>query len=552
MKKNENNKKKSLLNIVNIYENDYKLMKIITQTKEMRHNNYSLTERKNNLKNLMIKINDEIEINNNEIGKDLRTSNENFHNEYKIFNKRKRKKDTKTIFKDLVKLYKSRGYRIPNFSINEHNIFKINPLLEDNATTISNGFLTNQLLKKNNASEKIICYLKKLGSILSEKLSNDEFSKNFNKIKITNLKLINEEDSVEALKKQIEIITNLIKTNALDKLDEPKKVNYKSYSRQNSLKSNKFRSSKKLLYLNKERHLPKKNSKTLNKKLNNDLNERRVSTESSLTNRSIMSNIKKGTGLEKSSNNVYKLLNFNNINPGINSSKTPKDLKIPTLNLQTINQINYDNNNSNNIITPTKPRFSSEKLNNLLINELITTPKNNKDLNWNRNTIKDIKKNLISVDKRRLSTFKNISNIESSLSDDNLESNIPTSTKNKNINSYPYTNRNEFINYAYMKFSRKGFSNCENYIKKYLNKVKGFNDDKVEEFFKSIYDKNMKDNLKEIESQIAENNIYLKTERLYLSNHLIKRIKPTLKNMNENDKIILKLEKIFTRSVISK
>ena len=206
MKKKEINKNRMNVNIENVYENDYKLMKIISQTKEMRHNNHSLTERKNNLKDLMEKINDEYEINNDERGKNLHLSNETFHNEYKLFNKRKTKKDTKIIFKDLVKLYKSRGYRIPNFSINEHNLFKLNPLLEENTTTISNGLLANQLLKKNDESEKIINYLKKLGGILSEKLSSDDFKNNLKKFRIIKLKTINEENSVEALKKQIEIL----------------------------------------------------------------------------------------------------------------------------------------------------------------------------------------------------------------------------------------------------------------------------------------------------------------------------------------------------------
>ena len=44
------------------------------------------------------------------------------------------------------------------------------------------------------------------------------------------------------------------------------------------------------------------------------------------------------SGYEKSSDNVYKVLNFNNNIQVKNPSKTPKDLKIPTLNLQVINQ----------------------------------------------------------------------------------------------------------------------------------------------------------------------------------------------------------------------
>ena len=385
MKKN-GSKKRLTVNIEDIYENDYKLMKIISRTKEMRHNNHSLTERKNNLKNLMLKIYDD-EI--NESGKGLQENNKNFHNEYNLFNKRKSKKDTKIIFKDLVKLYKSRGYRIPNFSINEHNLFKINPLLEDNATTISNGILVNQMLKKNDESEKIITYLKKLGGILSEKLSNDDFQKNFKKLKIMKPKFINDEDSVENLKKQIEILINLINTNALDKLDEPKKVNFLSYSRQSSLNSVKYKSNKKLLYLNKQRYsTTRRNTKISNKNLNNLLTDRRrISTESSVTNESILSKIKKmKSGFEKSSDNVYKVLNFNNNIQIKNPSKTPKDLKIPTLNLQVLNQQKEENIKNNNIITPKKPKFASEKINNMFINDL-KTPKNNTKLNWNRYSI---------------------------------------------------------------------------------------------------------------------------------------------------------------------
>ena len=543
------NKNRLIINIENKYVNDYKLMKLLSQTKEMTHNNYSLTERKNELKDLIIKINDEYELNEN--GKALRLNNENFHNEYKLFNKRKNKKETKLIFKDLIKLYKLRGYKIPNFSINEHNIFKINPLLETNSTTISNGLLAGQILKKNDESEKIMKYLKKLGGILSEKLSNDDLKKNFKKIKIMRLKNFNDEDSVENLKKQIEILTNLINTNALDKLDEPKKTNYGSYSRQSSFNSNKYKSNKKLLYLNKQKiSLSRRNSKILNTK-ENQLYERRISTESSMTSRSNVKQIELDLG--KSSQNIYRIFNYNVNVHSKKESKTPKDIKIPTLNLQKINLKNEDNIiDPINFKTPKKPKFSSEKLNNIFINELKKTPRKN-ILNWTRKSIKDNKINIISYpfkenNEKHLSTFKNNSNNDSSLSVEYLEPKYQTTTKKR----YSYSNKNEFINYIYHKFSKKGINNCENYIKTYLNKVKGFNDDKAENFVKEIYDKNIKNNLKDLENQILDNDIYYKTERLYLSNHLIKRIRPTLKNMNEKDKIILKLEKSFAHAFVNK
>ena len=559
MKTKEINKKKLFIDLEKQYENDYKLMKVITQTKDMRNSYNPLTKRKNNLRYIMTRINDEHDINNEQKEKDLRLSNQNFHNEYNLFNKRKNKKDTKSIFKDLIKLYKSRGYRIPNFSINEHNLFKINPLLESNTAAISNGLIANQLLKKNDESEKIISYLKKLGGILSEKLTDDTFKKDFKKIKIAKFKNLNEEDSVEELKKQIEILTNLINTNALDKLDEPKKVNYQNHSRQNSIKSYKYKSNKKLCLNNQRNTFSRRNSRILKGNDINFFNERRVSTESSMTSGSYYH--KKKSQLGKAPQNILSILNFNINTQGKKASKTPKDLKIPTLNLKKINQKPDENililSSRNEIdITPKKLKFSSQKINNMFMNELKTlkTPRKNK-VNLTRKTIKEMKENLmpnppLAFNQRHLSTVKNFSDNDSLISDEYVENNINTTSKKKSV--YPYTNRNEFVNYAYYKFSKRGIENCENYVKNYLNKVKGFNDDKVQNFFKNIYDKNIKNNLEELENQIAENDIYDKTERLYLNNHLIKRILPTLKNLNEKDKAILKLEKNLAQSIINK
>ena len=57
-------------------------------------------------------------------------------------------------FKDLVKLYNTKGYRIPNFSIKDHNLFKINALLETNTDMISNGFLEQQISKKKEGAQR--------------------------------------------------------------------------------------------------------------------------------------------------------------------------------------------------------------------------------------------------------------------------------------------------------------------------------------------------------------------------------------------------------------
>ena len=558
MKKREINKKKLHINLKKKYEDDYNLMQVLSQTKEVRHNTTSLTKSTNTLKNLMMKTHDEKGQRNNKTVKALHLSNEAFKNEYNMFNKRKNKKDTKSIFKDLVKLYKSKGYRIPNFSINEHNLFKINPLLEANTETISNGLIANQILKKNDESEKIINYLRKLGGIMSEKLINEDMKNDFKKIKIAKFRNFNEEDSVEEIKKQIEILLNLINTNALDKLDEPKKTNYKSNSRQNSIRSYKYKSSRRLISLtNKKNAFSRRNSRILNK-IDNTLYDRRTSTESSLTSGSYYQ--KKRSQNKKISQKILNILNFNINAHDKKSSKTPKDIKIPILNLNKINQKNDENilelssrKNIDNInITPKKIKFSSEKINNIFINELkvLKTPRKNK-MTWARKTIKGLEENLLPIPTygghRHLSTVKNFFNNDSSISD---EYNNCTSPKKK-LN-YPYTSRNEFVDYAYNKLTKKGFDKCENYVKTYLNKVKGFSEEKIQNFLKNIYGRNIKNNLDDLENKINDNDIYYKTERLYLSNHLIKRIFPTLQSMNEKDKIILKLEKNLADSIIAK
>ena len=93
--------KKLTLDIDKIYKNDFNLIKIIAQTKKMRHNNKTLEAHKNNLKELMTEINSEYILNNNTSRKNLSENNNNFHNEYELFNKRASKKETKVIFKDL-------------------------------------------------------------------------------------------------------------------------------------------------------------------------------------------------------------------------------------------------------------------------------------------------------------------------------------------------------------------------------------------------------------------------------------------------------------------
>ena len=127
-----------------------------------------------------------------------------------------------------------------------------------------------------------------------------------------------------------------------------------------------------------------------------------------------------------------------------------------------------------------------------------------------------------------------------------------TERKKNDSNCYPYTSRNEFINFAFNKFRKRNFGNAEYYIKNYLQKVKGYDKEKIESEVNEIYDKNIKSNIKELEKQINSKDLYFKTERLYLNSHLIQRIKPLLNTMGERDKTINRLEKNLTNAVSTK
>ena len=132
-------------------------------------------------------------------------------------------------------------------------------------------------------------------------------------------------------------------------------------------------------------------------------------------------------------------------------------------------------------------------------------------------------------------------------------SSLKETERNKNDSStYPYTSRNEFINFAYNKFSKRNSRNAEHYIKSYLYKVKGYDKEQIETMVNDIYDKDIKNNIKELEKQINCNDLYYKTERLYLNNHLIQRIKPLLNTMGKRNKTINKLEKNLINAVSTK
>ena len=598
MKKKDTNYRKIILGIDNLYKNDFNLQKTIAQTKKIRHNNKSLEIRKNKLKELVAEINNEYQLNRDPSKKILHDDNINFHNEYELFNKTTHKKETKIIFKDLVKLYNSKGYRIPNFSIDDHNLFKINALIETNTDMICNGFLEQQIRKKRNAgSDKIIKYLKKLGFILSAKTSNDANLQKMltKKFKMPKFKVfINDEDTVKDLKEKIEILNNLINAIELEEL-EKRNRKYREDSRKNSFSYNNY--NKKASLFKREKYYNSKiESNNKNYKLSNRNSreidyflERKKSKNSSNSNTSsLVSNNNfhmKKFNKEKSSKNL-KLFNYTSYagEKGNTFPQTSKNINIPVLNFnKDYEKKNSDSNiltfheirkNFNKSIIDLKKNVSNKHNNtfNVCKNNNILPYKssinNNKYLQLNFESIQKSHnlKNpfFIKTQSNNDSISNNYNDISDELALDSKSQKSPTDPnknnsslkdterkKNDSIN-YPYTSRNEFLNFAYNKFSKRNSRNVEQYIKSYLHKVKGYDKEHIGTVVNDIYDKNIKNNIKELEKQINNNDLYYKTERLYLNSHLIQRIKPLLNSMRKRNKIINRLEKNLMNSVSNK
>lgn len=558
MMKKSINPKKLTLDIDKMYKNDFNLQKTIAQTKKVRNNNKTLEALKNKLKELVIEINNEYENNRTPSKKNLHDSNSNFHNEYQLFNKTTNKKDTKEIFKDLVKRYKSKGYRIPNFSINDHNLFKINPLLETNTEMISNGLLEQQISKKKNSdSDKIMKYLKKLGIILSCKMSKDSQKQRkslMKKFSIPKFKVIlNDEDSIKNLKENIKLLTNLINSDELIHLDEKRKKKYGCFSRKNSYSSINYNSNKKIHLLNKNKY-----------KGFDRFQDRRKSNRSTTSNASLVNKGKTPHG------NLYNGFNFTSYAgaAGVFLSKTSKEIsresninkkydkKGSNRSIMTSydNKKNFNKNFKSQKIFIENSNFSSKNQLKLSIDPIrkrqtsrypifIKTQSHNDSYSNNYNDINNISEELIL----------DLNSPRSPTDDCKTNSSFKDNDKKKNdSNNYPYTSRNEFVTFFFNRLKRKNKENSENYIKNYLNKVKGFDKEQTESFVNNIYKKNIRNNIRELEKQITDNDLYYKTERLYLNCHQIKRIKPLLNTMGERDKMIFRLEKNLTNAVSSK
>ena len=92
----------------------------------------------------------------------IKNENDTFKDKYRDL-KKNNNYVSETNFNNLKDEYLKNGYKIPKFSPEKNNLFKINPLIEENNTNLINGLRLNLIEKGNiNIAFKSMNYLNRL------------------------------------------------------------------------------------------------------------------------------------------------------------------------------------------------------------------------------------------------------------------------------------------------------------------------------------------------------------------------------------------------------
>lgn len=521
-------KNRKRINLEKKYETDNYLIKTIRRTKKTI-SDLSSKELENNLKYVLKKIYREGKLLNDPTIKAITKENNSFKSEYtKLMEKFQN--STLITFHDLISLYKNKGYKIPNLN-SEHNLFRVNPLIEENTNKISYYFLTQQNVttKKDVLLSKSLLFLLKLNELIGKNNNNNETKKirrkSFQNKSTMIPKKINPNEKKENLKKSIRRIKNLIN-------------DYLKNERKESQESNIYNSKINNLSANTNSQKLAKTSKILDY---NNLTSRNVTNK----NLNILS-------LTERNNNYNDSLRFSEQNNYLKNDNTPKSNILNKskeaksyVQFKKINEL-VNKKNENNSVKSFK-NYSDKK--------------NHKNEGIYNNNFTDrnkgIRRNLNLKMFSQTMNFKKLCRLEKR-TQKNLPLFIRTQTIEKNSNkcynieprnrnylySPSFTNKTEFFNFANNRLKKGKFDDIDVYVKKYLNEIESRTNDETNYIISKYNYKNFKNNLDEIEKYIQKSELDRKTERIYLNNFISRRIGNSLKSMKEKENQISRLNKI--------
>ena len=515
-------KKKKEINLEKMFENDNYLVQTLKRTKRVLFENPE-QELEIKLEKALDRIYKKITLLNDPEIKVYNTENNAFTKKYADFLKSSENSDSLS-FNDLIKHYLKSGYKIPNLDF-EHNLFKVNPLIEENSNKMTNYFLSQhkrKLSHKDILVLKSLLFLNKLNTLIfcKQKKKRASTVNPLNKAQIK-IKYYEEKEEINKLKEKIEDIKRLI--NQMEIEEKSKKTHF-NYSQRNS---HQFISSYKKLNSFKEHPILQRNAALKeiksdlkpNLKLdqventdNNEINSKNSIKEISKTaDKPFRDYIESKFSQKSSKNNTILRNKRNSFFPGrfhnFNMTTDKKILPILPFSLKTVNNFNKRN------------KFIKFNINN--------KSKENEEMGlFARTQIKNKKPNkFYSLAKRK---------------------NIESRNKNNNIYSTTFTNKAEFFDFTYRRLKRGNFDGINKLVKKYLIEVEQKTGEEIDKIINKYDYKNFKFNLKELEMFINKKEIDRKIEKIYLNNFISKRVSKPLESMRKKEEQISRLNKFVT------
>jgi hypothetical protein len=521
------------LNLEKRYQNDNYLIQTLKRTKRVTNEN-PVDKFEQNLQSLLNKIYKEIQLLNDPIIKQINKENHIFQSDYNLLLERFQN-NTLLIFQDLINLYKSKGYKIPSLDCS-HNLFKVNPLLEENTNKIIHYFLLQRTLKtkKEMLLIKSVVFLRKLIKLLGKNSKNKKKNEKDNFIVATDNKTTDKNSEIENLKKNIQKIMKLIENCKIEEEKESK--NKKCYSKVNTLKitgkSSKLLSKINIISPNKRRR--KSVISTLDKKDDMILKTSRILNFDDQTTNDDKKIIFK---------NQEKTVNFREIKRREKTLNTYHYKKNDTDSMKINNmEINNKFSKSEKKIEKKKDLYNKtfENFNKKLKINLFTK-KFSKPFSHIRNLTKIEKRN-----KRSIPLFVRTQTNESHNTVKVLIKKKSSFNKSRNhFNTSGFTNKTEFFNFIYRRLKKGNFHDVDKYVKKYLNEIECKSSEEISQTFSRYDYKNFKSNINELENYIKKSDLERKTEKIYLNNFISKRVISSLMNMREKESQISKLNRLI-------
>ena len=489
------------------YHNDRNLFRVLNKTNYMKKTCPYISEEKD-LKSVLCKIKNELLFMEEPSIHNLKTENEEFSRNYKKITKKKNKLGPEDTFREIIEEYKDKGYKIPNLTV-EHNLFQINPLIEGNDDKLTNGLYSNFISLTENGSKngkniamKTMIYLRKMKNIVEKKLF--EFFKQKNEgnniiihkeeiitMPIVKLKYKNQEENKKDILEKIKILLHLIEEEPL--------IDYTKVNRTpNKIKQ--------------KTNVVSKHKSSKNNRNNTRLNTYIIDVDKLHSSKYVSESFK------KLSNPIFQ----NKISDGQIQQK-----KIRKINLYSDSKI-YKN------VKNKVRRFSIQNINENSENQLII-PKIAKNKTNENSHIKYLNTEIQILD-NKLDNDSNTNRFTSTFY-----------TNNTTQNNFFHQQEKSLLQIAYNNLVKDKYHRVEEILRNYLNKAKDYDDEKINQFINIYLKNNYLNQINDIKSTFTDNNIRKNTEKIYLNEKKINKIKSKLQKLYKEENIIKKMDKQYIR-----